>query len=144
MSWVVDGNNVLGRLVGQARESTEAKRALAQRLAQFARARKTRVTCYFDGPEPERFSRVLGNATIVFSGAQSADDLIVRKVAEGSGWKVVTSDQALAARVSRRKVEIVDPQTFARTLEEMQQPAGGTDTEDWQAYFSDPKNRNVF
>jgi hypothetical protein len=40
-------------------------------------------------------------------------------------------------------VEIVAPAQFARELEQESQPeSGGSD--DWQAYFSDPKNRNIF
>lgn len=144
MSWVVDGSNVLGRLASQARESADAKRELVRRAAQFARVRHTRVACYFDGHEPERFGKTFGNATVLFSGTRPADDLIVRKLDEGTGWKLVTSDRVLAARVSPRRVEIVDPHAFLHMLEEAQQPSGGKDAEDWQAYFSDPKNRNVF
>ncbi len=142
MSWVVDGNNVLGRLGGKAQESTDAKRALVQRLAQFARTRRVRVTCYFDGPEPSSFGKVFGNATVVFSASRPADDLIAQKLREGSGWKLVTSDRELAARVAGRRVEIVEPRAFLGMLEETARQEA--DTEDWQAYFSDPKNRNVF
>jgi hypothetical protein len=142
MSWVIDGSNVLGRLSDNARESIDAKRQLVQRLAQFARARRVRVVCYFDGAEPEFFGKVLGNATVIFSGGVPADELIVRKVAEGSGWKLVTSDRGLAARVAGRRVEIVEPHSFLGMLKETARQEA--DTEDWQAYFSDPKNRNVF
>jgi uncharacterized protein YaiI (UPF0178 family) len=146
MSWVVDGNNLLGRIGGQARESVDAKRELVQRLGQFARARRVRVACYFDGPEPESFGKHLGSVIVVFSGRRSADELIVQRLSERDGWKVVTSDQALASRVVGRRVEIVAPHAFARMLEETarQQGGGGSDADDWQAYFSDPKNRNVF
>lgn len=145
MSWVVDGNNLLGRISNTARESVDAKRELVQRLGQFARSKRVRVACYFDGPEPEHFGKHLGSVIVIFSGRKSADELIAQRVSERDGWKVVTSDQALAARVAGRRVEIVAPHELVRMLEETaRQQAGGSDVDDWQAYFSDPKNRNVF
>lgn len=143
MSWVIDGNNLLGR-AGAARDASDSKRQLLRALANFARARRTKVVCYFDGHEPENFGRNLGSVTVVFSGARSADDLIKQTVETGSGWKVVTADRALATRIQRRQVEIVDPGGFMSELESL--PAGEERVagDEWLAWFSDPKNRNVF
>ncbi len=139
MSWLIDGSNLLGA----SREDDAAKRALVQELARFARARKTRVTCYFDGPEPASFGKHLGGVTIVFSGSRTADSLIAERVAGGREWKVVTSDRAVAQRVGGRRVQVWSAAQFRRELETL--PAGeGALAEDWTAYFSDPKNRNVF
>jgi hypothetical protein len=141
---VVDGNNLLGR-IGTPRPDTESKRMLVRMLAAFARAERTRVVCAFDGDEPEHFGRDLGAVTVVFSGRASADDVIAHRVGRGSGWKVVTADRALAARVGRRAVTVVEPLRFMRMLEslpaEQEVPAAA---EDWLAYFSDPKNRADF
>ncbi len=141
MTWVVDGSNLLGG----SRLDANAKRRLVQALAQFARVKRTRVTCLFDGDEPEHFGRHLGGVTVAFSGARPADELIVKRVAGGSGWKVVTSDRGLAARVRRREVEIVDAARFLHELQNL--PASEEkqgSAEEWAAYFEDPKNRNVF
>jgi uncharacterized protein YaiI (UPF0178 family) len=140
MSWVIDGSNLLG----SARADVAAKRALVQRLAQFARARRTKVICAFDGNEPEHFAAHLGRVKVAFSGARAADELIAKQVASGSGWKVVTSDRGLAARVKRRTVEIVEPSGFLRELESLPRSEATGPAEDWMAYFSDPKNRNIF
>ena len=140
MTWVVDGNNLLGT----ARLDVTAKRTLVQALARFARARRTKVVCLFDGNEPEHFGRELGGVRVVFSGARPADELIAKQVASGSGWKVVTSDRALAATVRRRAVEIVEPAGFLEELERLPQSDAAVPAEDWMAYFADPKNRNVF
>ena len=140
MSWVIDGSNLLGR----ARSDVAAKRALVQALAQFARAKRTKVVCLFDGGEPEHFGENLGRVSVVFSGARPADEMIERRVAAGSGWKVVTSDQALAARIRRRAVEVVDAAAFLRGLERSAATETAGTADDWAAYFSDPKNRNVF
>jgi uncharacterized protein YaiI (UPF0178 family) len=143
MTWVIDGNNLLGR-AGASRDAADSKRQLIRTLANFARAKRTKVACYFDGSEPEHFGRHLGSVSVVFSGSRSADDLIVKKVATGSGWKVVTADRGLAARIQRRQVEVVDPGGFMAELESLPQGEERVAGEEWLAYFSDPKNRNVF
>ncbi|HET7436395.1 MAG TPA: NYN domain-containing protein [Thermoanaerobaculia bacterium] len=142
MPWLVDGNNLLG-VMRQDRHAEEPKRGLVRLLASFARAKKTRVTCIFDGPEPPSFAKHLGAVTIAFSGTRAADDLIAERAANGRGWSVVTSDRGLAARVARRQVEVVAPQKFLREVE-----LAGTTEEtaegDWETYFCDPKNRIDF
>lgn len=142
MPWLIDGSNVLGAMRVD-RLGEEGKRGLVRLLAAFARAKKTRVTCVFDGPEPSSFAKSLGAVTVAFSGSRSADDLIAERAASGRGWSVVTSDRGLAARVQRRQVEIVAPAAFIR---EMEASASGEESTggDWDAYFSDPKNRLKF
>ena len=105
MPWIIDGSNVLGA----ARAAIDAKRELVRHLGRFARAKRTRVVCIFDGDAPEHFGTHLGGVSVVFSGARSADDLIVARAANGRGWNVVTSDRALGARVGGRNVAVVDP-----------------------------------
>ena len=142
MPFLIDGSNVLGAMRVD-RHSDEAKRGLVRLLAGFARARRTKVTCIFDGLEPASFARHLGGVTVVFSGTRPADDLIADRAAHGRGWSVVTSDRGLAARVQRRQVEVVAPAPFIRQLEEA--ASGESDpADDWSAYFSDDKNRLKF
>jgi predicted RNA-binding protein with PIN domain len=143
MSWVIDGNNLLGR-AGAARDTADSKRQLVRLLANFARANRTKLACFFDGPEPEHFGKHLGSVSVIFSGARSADELIAMRVAAGSGWKVVTADRALAARIKRRQVEIIDPGHFMVELERLPQGEERGGDEEWLAWFSDPKNRNIF
>jgi len=140
MPYIVDGSNVLGT----ARAALAAKRALVRDLGRFARAKRTRVVCVFDGDEPEPFGKHLGGVSVVFSGARSADDLIAARIATGNGWKVVTGDRALAARVGGRRVEVIDPRRLLAEIETLPpvEERGGADY--WIGYFSDPKNRNVF
>ncbi|MEA2338590.1 MAG: hypothetical protein QOE82_2597 [Thermoanaerobaculia bacterium] len=143
MSWVIDGNNLLGR-AGASRDASDTKRQLVRSLANFARAKRTKVACYFDGSEPEHFGRHLGSVSVIFSGARSADDLIAKKVAIGSGWKVVTADRGLAVRIQRRQVEIIDPGVFMSELEALPQGEEKVADDEWLAWFADPKNRNIF
>lgn len=142
MPWLIDGSNVLGAMHVD-RHSDQSKRELVRLLASFARAKRTRVTCIFDGPEPASFARHLGSVTVVFSGTRSADELIIERTSGGRGWSVVTSDRGLASRIQRRQVEVVAPQTFIREMEanaSNEEGGGG----DWDTYFSDPKNRLKF
>lgn len=144
MSWLIDGSNVLGR-IGLPREAEASKRELVRLVARFARARKVRATCYFDGPEPASFAKHLGGVTVVFSGRRPADDLIAAKVADGGlRWNVVTSDQSFAARVAGRRVAIVSPSELMAEIERLpaereSQPAA----DEWLEWFSDPKNRKL-
>jgi hypothetical protein len=142
MPWLVDGSNVLGAMRFD-RHSDEGKRGLVRLLAGFARAHRTRVTCIFDGPEPPSFARHLGAVSVVFSGPRSADDLIAERAAQGRGWSVVTSDRGLGNRVQRKQVEVIAPAVFIRRME----AAASSETDivaDWDAYFSDEKNRTKF
>lgn len=142
MPFLIDASNLLGAMRTD-RHSEEAKRGLVRLLAGFARARRTRVACIFDGPEPASFGRHLGSVTVAFSGSRSADDLIAERAASGRGWSIVTSDRGLAARVARRHVTIVAPADFIR---EMEAAASGEEASggDWEGYFSDEKNRMKF
>jgi predicted RNA-binding protein with PIN domain len=143
MAWLIDGSNVLGTL-RLDRQSVDAKRELARLCAAFARTKRTRVTCYFDGNEPPAFARHLGNTTIVFSGARTADEMIVQRVEESvSDMTVVTADRELQARVSRRRVRTMTAHEFVHELRAIQSTQETFD-DDWQAYFSDPKNRQKF
>jgi hypothetical protein len=143
VAWLVDGSNVLGAMRVDL-HAAEPKRELARRLPSFARARRTRVTCYFDGDAPESFARHFGSATVIFSGRRAADDLIAGACAEGRGWQVVTSDRGLAARVASRRVTLVESRAFLAELERLDRSDEGGASGDWEEWFADPKNRDVF
>lgn len=142
MPWLIDGSNVLGAMRVD-RHGDESKRGLVRLLAAFARSKRTRVTCVFDGPEPASFGRHLGSVTVVFSESRSADDLIIERARAGRGWSVVTSDRGLIGRVARREVQVVAPQVLIREMEQAGSEQGDPGG-DWEAYFSDPENRTKF
>ncbi|MGA7615965.1 MAG: NYN domain-containing protein [Thermoanaerobaculia bacterium] len=146
MLYLVDGSNLLGAL-RLDREADDAKRELVRRLASYARAKSSSLTCVFDGAAPSGFAQHLGRVRIRFAAPRSADDVLV-EVAAAAGKRpltFVTSDNSLAARVRRRGVEVRGSLEFGRGLAESgvggEESAAGSD--DWEEYFSDPKNRNV-
>lgn len=145
MRLLVDGSNLLGAM-RLDRESAEAKRELLRLLASWARRRKAKVTCFFDGYRPASFAATLGAVVARFSHPRAADDAIVEEVEKlaRESFHIVTSDAGLAARCRGRRVEIIDARRFAEELVEAQgeseERGGGSD---WESYFSDPKNRNI-
>ena len=143
MAWLIDGSNVLGAMRADL-HAVESKRELARLAASFARAKRTKVTLFFDGPEPASFARHLGNATVVFTGKRKADDVIIEQAAAMRDAQVVTTDRGLASRVGGRRIEIVESARFLRELEALTTDPGTSAAEDWISYFSDPKNREKF
>ncbi len=138
MPWLIDGSNVLG-----ARRTDPAQRELVRLLVRFARAKKTRVTCVFDGQDPGSFHKSLGALTVVFSGSREADDVIIERAAHGRGWIVVTADRVLIARIQRRDVRVVAPGALLREAGQVAAAEPDRD-EDWDSYFSNQENRLKF
>ncbi len=54
MSYLVDGNNVMGQRVGWHKDRAGARRRLLDDLAQFAQTKRVRISVVFDGA-PDRF-----------------------------------------------------------------------------------------
>ncbi len=144
MPYYIDGSNLLGAL-GVNRESSESKLTLVRMLAAFARARRTKVVCWFDGGDPGSFASHVGSVSVRFAHPRSADHCIGDQVASSTApCTVVTSDRALGNRLRSRRVTVTTSLEFKRLLEEIPQSDDSSGlSSDWEAYFSDPKNRNV-
>jgi predicted RNA-binding protein with PIN domain len=144
MRVLVDGSNLLG-VLRLDRESAVAKRELLRSLAVWARRRKAKVVCFFDGYRPAAFAGAHGAVTARFTHPRPADDAIVEEVEKlaKEAFTIVTSDAGLAARCRGRRVEILDARAFAQTLAQAEPGEDGAEGGDWEAYFSDPKNRNI-
>jgi predicted RNA-binding protein with PIN domain len=142
---LVDGSNLLGAL-RLDRQGDGPKRELLKLLAEYGRKRRRRILCFFDGPRPAAFATQLGHVTGRFTAPKSADDAIVEEVEKlgKEPFEVVTADRALAVRCRRRNVTILDSAAFARDLERIgDEGEGSAPSEEWESYFSDPKNRNI-
>ncbi|HEY0591556.1 MAG TPA: NYN domain-containing protein [Thermoanaerobaculia bacterium] len=144
MRVLVDGSNLLGAMRLE-RESDGAKRELLRLLASWARRRKAKIVCFFDGYRPDAFATALGAVSARFTHPRAADDAIVEEIEKlaREAFRLVTSDAALAARCRGRRVEIVDARAFARELEQAEPGSDEPSAGEWEAYFSDPKNRNI-
>ena len=140
----IDGSNVLGRL-GLDRHSVDAKRGLVRAAAALARQRKARVVLVFDGAADEAFATALGPVSVRFAAPRDADSLIIAEVERVTGDRaaVMTSDAELARKVRSRRVEALNPHLMVELLATEMKSRSGERDQDWQDYFSDPKNRNV-
>lgn len=149
MAFLVDGNNLLGRLGGGTREG------LVSELAQLARLRRTRLTVVFDGPPEHGRPKVqaLGDVTVVCAAPLTADEEIVRRLRESrdpKGLTVITDDRALTSAVKSAGGRAEGIEGFRREASSrLNAPAAVEPTKsappigvkEWERWFSDPKNR---
>jgi predicted RNA-binding protein with PIN domain len=152
MSYLIDGNNVMGQRVGWHRDKAGARRRLLEELARFARGACVTVEAVFDGAPDEFFpdgSYFMG--VRVFYAARGADaDARIKQLVEASRerrtLKVVTSDRALADYVRQCGAEVIRAGEFRRRLdasastgEEAERDGRGgvkeSEVGEWMCYF---------
>jgi predicted RNA-binding protein with PIN domain len=150
MSYLIDGNNVMGQRVGWHRDRVRARRELLDELARFALVKKARVAVVFDGAPDEHFADNSSYRGVrVFYAARGSDaDERIKSLVESSRERrtlfVVTSDRALAEYVRRCGAQVVRAGEFRRRMEEAS-ATGTTEnsnappieetTETWMCYF---------
>ena len=150
MSYLVDGNNVMGQRVGWHRDKALARRRLLDELAQFAREAGARVGVVFDGEPEERFpdgATYRGVEVFYAARGSNADERIkemVDRARERRTLIVVTSDRALADSVRASGARVVRSGEFRRMMEGPRpaEEAGARkkevrpdDTTHWLRYF---------
>jgi predicted RNA-binding protein with PIN domain len=153
MSYLIDGNNVMGQRVGWHRDKPGARRRLLEELARFAAAAGLRVEVVFDGAPDEFFpDGSYFKGVRVFYAARGSDaDARIKQLVEGSRerrtLKVVTSDRALAAYVRRYGAEVIRSGEFRRRLDAVaetgakeSEPGRGegvkeSEMDEWMYYF---------
>ena len=124
MSYLIDGNNVMGQRVGWHRDRVRARRELLAELARFAAAKKASVAVVFDGAPDEHFADGASYRGVqVFYAARGSDaDERIKSLVEASRERrtllVVTSDRALAEYVRRCGAQVVRSGEFRRRMEE--------------------------
>ncbi len=103
MPLLIDGNNLLHRLP----KSSRTRAGVRALVLEATRHERMSVVVVFDGPpapgSPEH--EALGRVAILYSGASSADEVIVGRIPAGRSarqWVVVTDDRVLADRVRQR------------------------------------------
>lgn len=123
MSYLVDGNNVMGQRVGWHRDKAGARRRLMSDLARFVRAERVRLSVVFDGAPEDHFpdgSSFMG--VRVFYAARGSDaDARIKLLVDGERERrtlvVVTSDRALADYVRRSGVRVLSAGEFRRRVD---------------------------
>lgn len=125
MSYLVDGNNVMGQRVGWHADKRGARRRLLSELARFAREEGARVEVVFDGAPDEHFpdgSYFMGVRVFYAERGSDADSVIKRMVdaaRERRTLVVVTSDRELASYVRASGVRVLRSGEFRKRLDAM-------------------------
>ena len=149
MPYLLDGNNLIGRVRRTAKPSGEDRAALVAEIAGRLRQTRAKATLFFDGPAGERASS-LGSLSVRVPSSGSADDAIVREVerAKTPGEiVVVTADRGLGGRCRDAGAKVCSPdEFFARFGTGAAAPGrdapGKVDVDEWMRYFSDEGNRD--
>ena len=122
MAYLIDGNNLLGRIAPHELRERTGRDGLVVRLLAFQRVTRTRIRLVFDGNPEETPTEIRVNpkVTVHYPGpGQSADDvirdLIVRQT-DRRRFFVVTSDRALRDLARKKGIEALTSDAFARTL----------------------------
>ena len=147
MSYLVDGNNVMGQRVGWHRDRAGARRRLLADLARLRREAGVSIEVVFDGAPDEHFpdgSYFMG-VRVYYAARGSDADARIKQLVEASRerrtLKVVTSDRALADYVRRCGAQVVRSGEFRRRLDaapegEPPEPrVKESELGDWMYYF---------
>jgi predicted RNA-binding protein with PIN domain len=122
MAYLIDGNNLLGRIAPHELREKGGRDGLVVRLLAFQRVTRARIHLVFDGnPEPTPTDvPVNPKFTIYFPGAGgSADDVIrgmIERQTDRRRFFVVSSDRAIRELAKKRGLEAVTSDAFAREL----------------------------
>ena len=151
MSYLVDGNNVMGQRVGWHRDKPRARLSLLDELGAFSARKGASVAVVFDGA-PDEFvpEGALYRGVRVHYAARGSDaDTRIKALVEASRerrtLRVVTSDRALADYVRLCGAEVIRSGEFRKLLEGAGEEGGGAggqkrevrpdDTSHWLRYF---------
>ena len=122
MAYLIDGNNLLGRVAPEELRERTGRDALVVKLLAFQRVTRARIHLVFDGHPDEDRTEVPVNPkfTILYPGeGQSADDVIediVRRLTDRRRFFVVSSDRALREFAKKNGVAAVTSEEFAKEL----------------------------
>ncbi|MFL6228370.1 MAG: NYN domain-containing protein [Pyrinomonadaceae bacterium] len=124
MSYLVDGNNVMGQRVGWHRDKPKARRGLMDELAAFAARKSASIAVVFDGAPETHFadgSSYRGVKIFYALRGSNADERIkalVEASRERRTLRVVTSDRALADYVRLCGAQVVRSGEFRKLMDE--------------------------
>ncbi|HEY6066730.1 MAG TPA: NYN domain-containing protein [Thermoanaerobaculia bacterium] len=140
MPYLLDGDNLVGT-ERRRRAGSEDRDALVAEIAERLRRTRASVVLFFDGAGR---GSSLGNLTVRFAGAASADDAIVREISRARSpgeATVVTADRDLARRARDAGAGFLSPADFWKKFgaAETARPATDSrvDVEDWERWFAD-------
>lgn len=150
MSYLIDGNNVMGQRVGWHKDKPRARRELMDQLARFAEARGISVSVVFDGAPEQHFTdgaSYRGRVRVFYAERGANADERIKSFVEASRERrtlhVVTSDRELANYARRCGAQVIAAGEFRRRMEEAERETAPheqkqeieADAEHWMRYF---------
>lgn len=124
MAYLIDGNNLLGRISPEELKNRSGRDGLVVRLLGFQRVKRRQIILVFDGNPESEPTAVAVNAkfTIRYPGeGQSADDVIkdiIRRQKDKRAFYVVSSDREIKEFARSHKLECMNTEDFHRELKE--------------------------
>lgn len=122
MAYLIDGNNLLGRIAPHELRERSGREGLVGRLLAFQRVTRARIHLVFDGSPDVTPTDIAVNPkfTIHYPGeGGSADDVIQDMIARQTDRRrffVVSSDRAIRELAKAKGLEAVTSDVFAREL----------------------------
>ncbi len=122
MAYLIDGNNLLGRIAPHELRERSGREGLVVRLLAFQRVTRARIHLVFDGNPEVTPTDIVVNPkfTIHYPGeGGSADDVIKDMIARQTDRRrffVVSSDRAIREMAKKKGLEAVTSDVFAREL----------------------------
>ena len=122
MAYLIDGNNLLGRIAPHELRERSGRDGLVVRLLAFQKVTRARIHLVFDGNPEQTPTDVVVNPkfTIHYPGeGQSADDVIkdmIGRQTDRRRFFVVSSDRAIREMARKKGLEAVTSDVFAREL----------------------------
>ena len=122
MAYLIDGNNLLGRIAPHELRERSGRDGLVVRLLAFQRVTRARIHLVFDGNPEQTPTDIVVNPkfTVHYPGeGQSADDIIkdmIGRQTDRRRFFVVSSDRAIRELARKKGLEAVTSDVFAREL----------------------------
>lgn len=122
MAYLIDGNNLLGRIAPHELRERSGREGLVVRLLAFQKVTRARIHLVFDGNPEVTPTDIAVNPKFVIhypGEGRSADDVIKDMIAAQTDRRrffVVTSDRAIREMAHKKGIETVTSDVFARDL----------------------------
>jgi len=122
MAYLIDGNNLLGKILPQELRAKSGRRSLVMKLLAFQKVTRRRIHLVFDGGRYEEVTRISLNPkfTVLFPArGHSADEIITGMLeaqTDRRQLQLVSSDRALREAARAGGFKALKSEEFARLL----------------------------
>lgn len=155
MSYLIDGNNLIGRSSDFQLKSPFSRELLIKELLAFQKKKNIKITIVFDGTPDEHLNRQflsLGKMEIIFAGRKISADTrilqIIHKSMDPASITLVSSDKKLTDRARNLNAKIMKCHQFRKKLrtmkigplEKIEPKLSPDEIKEWMDYFKTPEN----